>query len=795
MHKKSITIQTGCISDEEGFDNYNNSKIKIIESENALNAPKKKIVFNKSPTINSSNTNSNNGNINLHSKIAEAHNAISSYKNDINTNTNFNQTLKKTFIKSNNSNLNPFNEKVIKLINNTNNNKYFKNHNSDKNNNNIIINNFGNDNYSVKTNQINLPTEEIKLTGNQITIDSVKEKNEILNIQDVKNNEKYLNFSPKNNLENSKENTIEKQINNESVNHGKNILSPSFNLLKPRTPNNVTKEMVSIFDKRLGRILNLDDSPHKRKMESFNVDVHELENFIKKHIAETEEKKAIKAKKKLKIRNSNMQKELEKKALIESMQKYQKDNETIKNNGFPYVSKMLDDMKKKVFFMKNVVDYLYPKVIVNKVNNYKDIVRIPQNENLTNNLNRVDKFPLENKNNDNQTVQHNLINNISKYEKNSSLIKSNPENNSNHNAKPERGEINNINSNSLIKTNDILQLNIQNKNETSPDKKKNKSLNNIIQLDPKDYYSMAKYTLPKINIKLSTDNIKKIFKSQNTINLKNNLRSSTEASCNIYNTNQNTYQNDNMRNNKNIFFPEFTNMYLNVNTNNSIKTKNNNIVITEDFPNGNTKLNKFKTQSLNNLNLLINNQNNKNNFHTIDNYKTNEMPIIKSNVYANINTQETAENNFNTAESTNEAFKNDLLRKATMSPKRKDFVSDYLTLKRNKFKVLENSSLKSDSIKNNPILEAFEKIILNGENYSIEENKDVHKIMSLLNFNKDGNEIGINMKNLEELNLDKEKIEMFLFNLNLLNSDDLKKKNVRILSPLKIKNFHKFEMN
>ena len=73
-------------------------------------------------------------------------------------------------------------------------------------------------------------------------------------------------------------------------------------------------------------------------MDSFNVNMNELQMFIfgnKYYENETEEEK--------KYRKEETKKKIQ--------------------NEF-----LLKDMKKKVFFLKNIIDYIYPKVIVGKLN-------------------------------------------------------------------------------------------------------------------------------------------------------------------------------------------------------------------------------------------------------------------------------------------------------------------------------------------------------------------------------------------------------------------------------------------
>jgi len=314
-----------------------------------------------------------------------------------------------------------------------------------------------------------------------------------------------------------------------------------------------------------------------------------------------------------------------------------------------------------------------------------------------------------------------------------------------------------------------------------------------------EFYNMEKYTLPKIKIKLSNENIQRIFKSKNKTNSKN-MRTSMDNSSFINNTETSihldvTSSNDNFNYNKNMnksneILPQDLS---NSNFNNYSASKSNYKIMEENYR---VPLNlKTKPIKLNNLNsngrfidlenkILINSS--FNNKSSLDN---------KQGVNKNVNNltykAETSENkkNSNSGENTNEPLENVYLRQATMSPKRTDFVSDFLSLKRNKYDDLRIANSKKENSKNNKIVD----FIL--ENFEKSEVKEIQKIFNLLNLNKNRDGIEVNTKILENLNINREKIDMFLLNLNILNQDNSNRKNVRIVSPLKIKNLRKFDFN
>jgi hypothetical protein len=100
----------------------------------------------------------------------------------------------------------------------------------------------------------------------------------------------------------------------------KNMNMLSISNEKPLTPLKVKYAVSDIFDKKLGGKLNMVNSPHKNKMDSFNVNMNELQMFIfgnKYYENETEEeKKYRKEETKKKIQNEFLLKDMKKKVFF-----------------------------------------------------------------------------------------------------------------------------------------------------------------------------------------------------------------------------------------------------------------------------------------------------------------------------------------------------------------------------------------------------------------------------------------------------------------------------------------------
>lgn len=283
---------------------------------------------------------------------------------------------------------------------------------------------------------------------------------------------------------------------------------------KPLTPLKVKYAMSDIFDKKLGMKLNMVNSPHKQKIDSFKVNMNDLQRFCmgdNLYKDETEEEKKYR------------KEELEKK----------------QHNDF-----LLHDMKKKVFFMKNIIDYVYPKVIVSKVNSQVEAVKIKnkkksKSKSLGNIKLKIPRksFDFNNTNNNNLNANNAYENNNNKFNLEEKLKKYS--NNYNYNLLNGNTDINDISQNDNNKPEFI-------KNLISKAKKLNQNITiaenisilstskNLKTLDPNDYYTMqtaeSKHMekMEKMNkLKKKSNNLQKKFQNFNTIGDENSEKTNS----------------------------------------------------------------------------------------------------------------------------------------------------------------------------------------------------------------------------------------------------------------------------
>ncbi len=393
IERKSVTIQTGNPNDDDSSFHIN---YHITENYDTTNEIKRKIVFNKSADINNCYDDSS----------MFTRNDLNSSKHNLNSNY---ITLKQTtYIRSNKSNIPSTKENISKNLNtNTSSQNPLQNTAPTESDNKII------DNKPLKK----IPKKEsIKIKTNFEEI--YDEKNKIILIDGLSKNNynsKEIKNSP---LRDQKPKSLEK----------KTFDFSKEDPIRPKTPIEVTQEMGIIFDKMLGRVLNIYESPHKKKMDSFNINKKELEHFIKEHTKEKEKKEEIAKEKKFLNENLSENDRLRFKLNKEFME-YQKDNPTIKNNDYTFVGNILDNIKKKIFYIKNVVDYLYPKVVINNVKSYTQSVKNSKNKNINNNIMKLFNVNNNNENtsasnNENQIISLPNINTNVSYKKDK-LIKNN----------------------------------------------------------------------------------------------------------------------------------------------------------------------------------------------------------------------------------------------------------------------------------------------------------------------------------------------------------------------------------
>jgi len=340
----------------------------------------------------------------------------------------------------------------------------------------------------------------------------------------------------------------------------KNINILSIGNEKPLTPLRVKYAVSDIFDKKLGMKLNMVNSPHKNKMDSFNIDMNELQMFIfgnKYYENETEEEK--------KYRKEETKKKIQ--------------------NEF-----LLKDMKKKVFFLKNIIDYVYPKVIVGKVNSQVEAVKIKNRQQKSKSLGNIkinrnlytnnnNKFMNKNKNKNNNDNYNNFIieeeqnitylNNLMKNcTINNNSYSNNYINNSTFaNNKNYNNNNININKPDFLKNLHIRAKQKRNDNITIEENVSMKSSENLMTLNPNDYYTintMESKQMAKINtLKKKSNNLTKKF---NSLNLMENISDKTDS----------------------IFNPEFTSLI-----NRSLIGRNPSFKITDNNDNSASNINRI----------------------------------------------------------------------------------------------------------------------------------------------------------------------------------------------------------
>lgn len=517
---------------------------------------------------------------------------------------------------------------------------------------------------------------------------------------------------------------IHKALNNKENKEIDYINTENKDKEKPPTPLKVKFALADIFDKKLGLKINMIESPHKKKIESFNVNMNELQRFCfgdKILSEETEE---------------------EKRGRIAEQEK--------KNHS----EFLLKDMKKKVFFMKNVIDHVYPKVIVSKVNSLVEQAK-EKNRNL---LISPESKKNRNNNNKNFSSNNNEENNFNNYEninteniRDSSNLKDLKEikdrNILNNLISPRKSNSKNLEN---IIESPLSPSNINRKNNNNTNNINN---NNTNSLDPNDYYILetdkTKYQKKIEALRKKSKNVSKKLNNLNNLNSNNlnlNINLNSNNNTNVLNTEASNLNFSEFTDS--IFHPEFTSII------------NKNII---------EKSSIYKTTDNSNTNHTNNLTNNNNNGNNNKSYLNNLKDFSRNPILFSVNT----------SKDTNSSSVNNVNKKENKE-KKIDFVTDLLAFN-SKISDL-NAAIKRKNTEDN--LNMIEK----------KRNKNLNRNNNLLSLDEINNSKNdtYNTNNFEGNN-------ETLGNSVSINSpvygNNNNRKKIRTLSPMKIVNLQKYELN
>lgn len=640
-------------------------------------------------------------------------------------------------------------------------------------------------------------------------------------IQQNKNSKDSINISSNSKTFKNKKNT---DPNEQELKQPVFFTSPRRE--RKQTPEKIKYKMANIFDKRLGNVLNLLDSPHKKKKLAPLEDLKSEEEFmLKKHSKEN--KKILENKhngrstlyqgENTQISSNNI--DINNQIIANILRENGYINEAVINNGREYIEKMLQAMKKKVFFMKNIVDYIYPKVIVDKVKtmvecfnprkatnkNYADFISTTSNEissqyfitygKDSDVISKGNQTSVITSNNDNEVKIYNDYKNFDHPHNNTLAVK-------------------NINySRSILNPNTL-----SNKNNRS-------NCNGINRLDPKDYYKLNNVNnkvIPK-NIAKSINFTKIIKPKKQKIKLSNeNFNNFNEDVNNNYFSNYNNkassidiYKNTRIYKNrsideKNDFQPNFTNLiYHTMETENDLlgNTYSNKAQINKE--NKATSINNNFTKSIFEASKINENYNKGSteyfkstdkimNFNICKDYKEKETDEKTKETQIAIEKENPTDGDRHHEKKEPEAnFQN-----AFKTPKKVDFVTEYLTLSPKRYFISQKEAKRKIKL---PMLQALGNSLIKKQNTNINIiqdydennycNENINSVIKLVRFNPDTQNY-LNSKRNGNYNIN-EKLDFNLLDIEYKDSDTNKPDNkprIRVMSPMKIRNIPKFEM-
>jgi hypothetical protein len=344
------------------FNNFDSSKSKNTTNNNInssnINNTNSNILINVNSNINNMslvNLNNNNNNNNINSSNVVSNRKILNNKsikkiqnnnNDKNDNYNYTKTVSSNGINiSFNNNINNLNssknKKTINEGNNTKNNSFNNNNNNINNKNYLnIINNKSNPNSinnsstkKIEGNKI-LPDNKINnITSNNNNINKNESNINNINNQEINDNNEYNNNNNENNS------IVINDINTTVYSKGELNESNIYN----RGKNNSNLNTINNID-------TYNCSDNNNNLYKFQKDkVNSKIDFIYKKIFDKRSRNLIEVK----------QKEI----LNESIKK----NSNKGGKKTQYIEEKINDIKRKIFFIKGVYDFSYPKIVVNNV--------------------------------------------------------------------------------------------------------------------------------------------------------------------------------------------------------------------------------------------------------------------------------------------------------------------------------------------------------------------------------------------------------------------------------------------